>query len=59
MNYRELAAQIAEMNAEQLDMTVTVYVRGVDEFYSLATDYPMVEADADDVLDATHPYLVI
>lgn len=59
MNYRELAAKIAEMNAEQLDMDVTVYVRGVDEFYTVAEDYPMVEADANDVLDATHPYLVI
>ena len=61
MTYKELAAELARMTPEQLGMDVTVYVSGVDEYYSVVDDYPIVFSDAetDDVLDANHPYFVI
>lgn len=60
MTYAELALAIQEMSPEQLNQTVTVYVREADEFYGLVEDYPLVESDDDcDVLDSGHKYLVI
>jgi hypothetical protein len=59
MTYSELAELISNMNNEQKSQTVTVYVSGVDEYYGLVGDYPVVESEADDVLDQGHPYLVI
>lgn len=60
MTYAELAKYIGNMTPEQQATDVTVYVTGDDEYYGLVEDYPVVEADdSDDVLDPTHPYLVI
>lgn len=59
--YKDLAERIAAMTPEQQSMDVTVYVTGVNEYYSLVGDYPVVESDPEinDVLDPNHPYLVI
>ena len=59
MTYNELAEYIGNLTDEQKDTDVTVYVSGVDEYYSLVGDYPVVEAERSDVLDKSHPYLVI
>ena len=61
ISYRDLLENIQKMNPEQLDQTVTVFVSGVGEFYSLVEDFPLVEAQAEtnDQLDPGHPYLVI
>ena len=59
MTYRELAEYISNLADDQKDNNVTVFVSGVDEYYSLVGDYPIVEADNNDVLDYGHPYLVI
>ena len=59
MKYRDLAEYINNLSDEQKDQDVTIFVSGVGEYYALVGDYPTVEADANDVLDAGHPYLVI
>lgn len=61
ITYRDLLENIQNMSPEQLNQTVTVFVTGVGEFYSLVEDFPIVEAKAEtnDVLDPGHPYLVI
>ena len=60
MTYAELADTINSMTDEQLNTDVTVYVSGVDEFYSLSNDGSlMMSTDDNDVLDIDHPYLVI
>jgi len=69
MTYGELANELKGLTQEQLNMTVTVYVEGVGEFYPVVSDYPLVITDSnavdtaprayDDVLDNGHPYLVI
>jgi len=59
MTYRELSEYIENLTEEQKNCDVTVYVSGVDEYYSLVGDFPALESDHDDVLDKDHPYLVI
>ena len=58
MTYRELAEYISNLSEEQKDCDVTVFISGVEEYYSLS-QYPVVEADGDDVLDDGHPYLAV
>ena len=60
MTYNELKHMLIEFTEEQLKQTVTIYVSGDGEFYSLVHDYPLVESDETcDVLDPGHKYLVI
>lgn len=60
LTYRELKAELDKLTDEQLNMNVTVYVTGVDEYYPLVGDYPFpTSTDECQVLDAGHPYLVI
>lgn len=60
MTYRELKEYLSNLSNEKLDLDVTVYVSGVDEYYPLTGDYPVVESDPTcDTLDPGHPYLVI
>ena len=59
MKYKELLEQLQRLEPEQLDMDVTVYVSGEDEFYAAVHDYPFEFTDVTDVLDAHHPYIVI
>lgn len=61
ISYRDLLENLQTMKPEQLEQTVTVFVTGVGEFYSLVEDFPIVEAQAEsnDQLDPGHPYLVI
>jgi hypothetical protein len=61
MTYAELGEYIQSMTAEQLSMDTTIYVSGVDEYYGLVDDYPIVDSvgEQNSVLDNNHPYLVI
>lgn len=60
MTYRELLEELKHFTPEQLDQSVTIHVSGIDEFYSLVGDYPLVESDETcDVLDSGHKYLCI
>ena len=60
MTYRQLMNHIVcNMTEEQKDMDVTVFAPGVEEYFGLLKDCPVVAADGDDVLDDSHPYLVI
>ena len=59
MTYAELAEYIGNLTVEQQGMEVTVYVRGVDEFYPLDPTSPVRESEQNDVLDEDNPYLVV
>jgi len=70
LTYRELIENLKALPDARLDDTVTVFVRGPDEFYSLAEDLPFVVVDRtvpdesvyggrESVLDEGHAYLVI
>jgi hypothetical protein len=61
ITYRELIENLRALPDARLDDTVTVFVSGVGEFYSLVQDYPFVVTDGsiNDTLDDGHPYLVI
>lgn len=56
--YRHLLEELQKLTPEQLDMTATVFVPGIDEFYpvdSICYGNP----DENDVLDADHPFLTL
>ena len=59
MTWEDLKDMIKEFNEQQLKQTVTVYVRGVDEFYGIGSDALSESDDTIDVLDPGHKYLVI
>ena len=61
MTYAQLLQQLQNATPEQLNQTVTVYVSGEDEYYSLVDDFPVctaTESDCDQ-LDEGHLYLVV
>lgn len=59
MTYNDLKHMLSEFTEQELTQTVTVYVRGVDEFYALTWDDMKVSDETCDVLDPGHKYLVI
>ena len=61
LTWKALAEEISKMPAEQQNTTVTVYVKGTDEFYGVVDDYLLCAAvgTINDVIDEDHPYLVI
>lgn len=59
MKYRELLAELQQLNDLQLEQDVTVYMSEVDEYYGLRSDYPVAISETDDVLDGDHFYLAI
>lgn len=59
MTYKDLGEYIKNLSPDQLNQDVTVYVCGTDEYYPLLNEHPVMEADADDVLNIASPYLVI
>jgi hypothetical protein len=54
MNYRQLGEQIAKMSPEHQEQTATMFVPGVDEYYSVTVAYT---DDSCDVLDPNHAVL--
>lgn len=55
--YQELLDALKELTPEQLKMTATVFVRGVDEYYPVQTFG--VGGNDQSVLDEGHPYLLV
>lgn len=58
MTYRELGHKINLMSSEQRNMTVTVFVPDIEEFYPVDNISYSVE-EQQDVLDGNHPILNI
>ena len=54
MNYNDLLKAIQQMTPEQQNMDLTIHTIG--EYYPL---YMLISSDANDVLDANHPYFKI
>lgn len=62
MTYQELLEEIEKLTPEQRKMDVTVYIRGVDEYYTVDPELPInhnIPPNTNDVLDENHPYLVV
>ena len=59
MTWEDLKDMIKDFSEEQLKQTVTVYLRGVDEWYGLEQEDLQVTDDTIDVLDPGHKYFVI
>jgi hypothetical protein len=60
MTYKELIAELQQLSEEQLNTDVTIFVRGVEEFYPASSGiYLSTDDDAGQILDANHPYLMI
>jgi hypothetical protein len=57
MTYFELIRELQDVDLARLQDTVTVYVKGVDEFY--AVDQFRIADSDNDVLNEGHPYLEI
>lgn len=57
MTYKQLSESISKMTEEQQNCDVTVFVRGVDEFYP--TSHELFINKESDVLDEGHPYLQV
>lgn len=55
MTYRELMNLLKTLSYEQLQMDVSIYDIGNDEFYSMNGFH--FTGDTCDVLDPEHPYL--
>lgn len=56
MTYRELLAQLQQLNEEQLDSTVTIYDTGIDEYFGLNVEL-VYTTDEVDALDLDHPVI--
>jgi hypothetical protein len=58
MNWKQLAEEIKLLTPEQQETDVTVFVRGVDEFYPVSNRL-LITPPEDDVLDKNHPYIQV
>ena len=58
MTYAELMRELMELDPARLQDTVTVYVKGVDEFYAVS-EFQIAVGDVTDVIDDGHAYLEI
>ena len=56
MKYKQLLEQLSTLNKEQLEMDVTVYDYGTDEYF--AADDFVFTSDRCDVLDENHPVMI-
>jgi hypothetical protein len=54
MTYGELLETLQLLTHEQLNMNVTVYVRGLDEYYPARS---VNIANGSDILDNNHPFI--
>ena len=58
MTYAELIKELQGLDPARLQDTVTVYVKGVDEFYAV-NEFQIAVGDVNDVIDDGHAYLEI
>ena len=61
MTYADLLKELQQLDETQLNSDVTIFIRGVDEFYPSSDGvYFSTEEDEDgQILDAGHPYLMV
>ena len=59
MTWEDLKDMIKDFTEDQLKQTVTIYVSGVDEYFSPVSGDLGLSGDACDVLDPGSKYLVI
>lgn len=61
MTYEELMWEIKAMSEEQRECTVTVFVKGVGEYYPAESgvEYATETDILDEILDADHPFITI
>lgn len=59
MTYKELRDLLDTFTPEQLNQTVSVYVRVVDEIYPVTEPIVEVTDDSTDVLDPGHKFLIV
>jgi hypothetical protein len=58
MTWEQLAKEIELLTPEQRNTDVTVFVRGVDEFYPV-TDRLLIAPPEEQILDPNHPYIQV
>jgi hypothetical protein len=56
MTYKELLQQLQQLNEEQLNSDVAIYVPGVDEYYQDGVEL-VFATDECQVLDVDHPII--
>lgn len=56
MTYQRLKEVLDSMTEEELNLTATIFVPGVDEYYAATVSYTDEDCD---VLDPGHPVLTI
>ena len=59
MTYRKLAKEISQFSDEQLDLSVSVYIPEIDEYYPIDVVGVNVGTKKTDVLGNGHPVLQI
>lgn len=59
MTYKELMNEIFKLTPEQQSTDVTVFIRGVDEYYPAQSFGVTPGEEPADVLDPNHPYILI
>lgn len=59
MTWKQLAGEVSKLPPEKQDSDVTVFVRGVDEFYPVSDRLFTTPPAESDVLDAGDPYLQV
>jgi hypothetical protein len=56
MTYKELLNQLQQLNEEQLNSDISIYVCEHDEYYGIGVEL-VFATDAQDVLDVDHPII--
>ena len=59
MTWKQLVEEISLLTEEQKNTDVTVYVRGIDGFYPVVDELPIIDSATDDTLDPNHPFLMV
>jgi len=57
MTYKELLAELQQLNEEQLNSDVAIYDEGTDEYYQLKVELVFASPAFNDVLDPDHPII--
>lgn len=58
--YADLIEYLSNIPKERLNDSVTIFVSGLNEFYTLDKNYPILESDNScDILDEGHVYFKI
>lgn len=59
MTWKQLVEEISLLTEEQQNTDVTVFVRGMDEFYPAVDELAIIDSTTDGTLDPNHPFLMV